>query len=419
MKSSFEANLVDQLLTRLNVFKFAPFFLLLILCSKFYYLLGTESFLTPLAPWYLILIRDILVLSFLIIYGFSVRHLFKELKFFWWLWVFGLFLSLCHLWFEKSLMDWGQHYFRNVLIPMLFFPVFYGLLRKKVNLRLNWVFNWVFWLSIAASYLQILITGKLHRPTGLFGDAILASFFLLLGWFSIVNSGKFKQIFFSFSLVIPILYLGSSISALLSFFLGIGFFILVFRSQILFLLKKFWSLALVVFLCGVMISALTTYFVKAEGKGFEGVSAKLTYMYQAAFCVGPCWQNWSYRGRILSNQRPFEFCQDNISGCLFGNFNASRYERIESTWASLLVNWGSFFCIGFFLWLTFSFRHFKSVMQNGFTEENRLFVLVYLTCLFFLVFNVIVYRFPLNIVFYLALAYFAFSNRTQPGNLKN
>jgi hypothetical protein len=87
--------------------------------------------------------------------------------------------------------------------------------------------------------------------------------------------------------------------------------------------------------------------------------------------------------------------------CVVGDQASSSYHRLDSTWASLVMNWGSLFTILYF-WL-FLFWPMKIIWQNRAkiqSREQQICILVFIFFWGFSIFNTGIYKYPLNILFY-------------------
>ena len=205
-------------------------------------------------------------------------------------------------------------------------------------------------------------------------------------------------------LKMPLIYLMSSLSSIASIALAMmALAILNFRMIQKNLIKVAFSTLAFLGFTGLIFFAVNSFLKKDDGSSFEGLSIKAHYIYEAAFCKGPCWQNWSYRGRVVSNLKPLEMWAANPMTLIWGDTSASEYQKIESTWASLAINWGFIFAILYLSWIIFQLRF---VWRN---RQDQLWSLIVLASVFFLVFNVILYRFPVNILLYAGLAFLSSS----------
>lgn len=401
MISSFKLPQIEDKISPSRLSALAEWGLILVFCSKFYYLWGTIDYLTPKAPLFFILLRDVIIISFLLFFGVLTRKHIKSLKFFWILWWLGFALSILHLLLQKDLAVWGQHYFRNFLIPLLFYPVFYGIQKMKINLSIKKVLGWVFWLNIIACYLMLIIERSLQRPTGLFNDSLIACFMIFISLSTFFSLERPKLFLIASALAMPIIYLMSSLSAVFSVLLGSIFVAVVhFHAW-----KQYGFKILKVLTLFILLNVFLIYgafkVLKPEGYGrVELVWEKAKYMYQSASCEGDCWNNWSYTGRVVSNLKPGEECQKSLPNCLLGAIDKADYWKVESTWASLALNWGLIFCIAFLAWVIGHFRGFMRANLDPFWS------LVVASSFIFLIFNTIIYRLPLNILLYLGLAAF-------------
>jgi len=390
--------------------------LFLILISKFYYLWGTIDGLRPGAPKLIILIRDLIIFGFLGFFGILVRNHFPNLKLFWRLWFFGLAISLLHLYFQKDLVTWGQHYLRNTLIPLLFYPVIYGLLKAKIQISLRHVLSVFFILNLATSYFQLFTHEFRIRPTGFFGDPIINTMILLWSLAAFLSLGTgILSLMFGILVVILLQYI-SSFSAILSIAFAVLILLVLTRKSWMPLFRKQLKWIFVSLFC--LIGAF--YGVSRQmhnnpDKRFEGLTSKIGYLYGAWQCEDKnCYKYWSFQGRIESNLRPIRFCQQSFFLCLVGNLENSQFEKIESTPGSLVTNWGALFC---FLFLSWCFFHISKLnyLHVNFSEigkEDLLWSLIFISGLAFAAFNALMYRYPVNIFFYASMGYLHFRSES-------
>jgi hypothetical protein len=394
--------------------------LALVFCAKFYYLFGVTDYLHPNAPMLVIFVRDFFVLSFLAFFGWKVRKHLKGQNFFWVLFGIGIAISFLHFGFGKDFQTWGQHYLRNALLPMLFYPVAVGLILNGEKIQITKVMQLVFWMNLLANYFQIIGGGFSGRLSGLFGDGILNTSFLLFGLSAVVLSSTSGISAVAIFASLPVIHAANSISAIFSFAIGAAFLLVQYRLQVLEKLQKGWRLFIVASFCILLMFFVIEKIGTMNGQ--VGVITKISYFKDSFFCVDTnCWRHWSYQGRIDSNLRPIELCRDDSLACVLGNFKSSLYERVESTWASLMVNWGLIYTMLFSTWV---FRHlwwsFHSTQKQGPNADNEiLWRWMFYSILIQAVLNVIIYRFPLNVLFYLCLAYFSASRQLNKNKLQS
>ncbi len=382
--------------------------LLLLLCSKSYYLFGVDNSNRPIAPVALVLMRDIFTVAFIGFFGFQLRQYLKNLRLFWILFAVGLLISLLQLAVAKDFMTWSQHYLRNILMPLLLYPVFVGIFRVKIDLSARQILNCLFVVSVFLSYMQIYYSKWFIRPTGLFGDPIINSMFLLLGFVSILLSrGKMSVLLASIALVPLIQYL-SSLSALFSVIAGAGTVFLLSKNQWLeycrthtkkVLLTAIGSICLIAFL------GWTTQHTHRESQ--DDASDKAQALFKSIFCKQEGCQHWSYKGRIESNLRPFRLCQEDAVSCVVGNIQTPLYEKVESTWGSLVANWGAIFCLLYLFWaLKHLLKARKLPLDLSDPNPDLVFWSVVLfTGAFFCILNTVPYKYPVNILWYASLAF--------------
>jgi hypothetical protein len=385
--------------------------LALLICSKFYYLFGVNDFNKPVAPNAVILLRDVISFSFLFFFGWHLRKTIFQERLFWSLFGAGLAVSLIQFFWMKDLVTWGQHYFRNILLPLLFYPIFLNLFRQQIKLSIRPIFIWLFAVNIFLSYAQFYFSKGFIRPTGIFGDPIINSVFVLLGFISVALSRGKISILIASILLVPMIQYLSSLSALISIILGAATVFLISKNQWLEYFQKnlkkavlttLGSLCLIVFLA--WITQIT------HQKSVNGAaSEKAQALFNSAFCKEEGCQHWSYQGRIESNLRPFRLCRESWVSCLIGNVQTPNYERIESTWGSLVANWGAIFCIIYLFWIFVHILKAQKVPMDLSTSDPDLIFwqMIFYSGLYFCLFNTVPYKFPINIVWYASMAFIA------------
>ncbi len=393
-----------------------------ILFGKFYFLWGFSTWPKSAAPIPLVFIRDVFVLGFI---GYIFRNFLDQqfLKKKWMLFVpasMGLFLGLLHLLNEKSLEIWGQHYLRNFTLPLLIFPAGVLLFNSKNKISIGQILTFFFWIDIAISLLQKNFFPNLMwggRPTGLLGDPLINSMVLFWGWFSILQTAlqnpnvRNRTLFLLatglFALLIQFL---SSVSALLAMIGALVFLTAIsgkFRSSIFSFLLRIKLIAMI----GVISLVGATFYFSKNTNVFEAdlMMNKLTALTDGLLCQGEqCAKiHWSLQGRIKSNMRAIELCQESFSKCLWGNFSSGQYERLDSTVASLMVNWGMLFTIVFFIWIFLTMvRVHKSLdLSSDKDPDCYLWNVIFISSLIFSLFNAVMYRYPVNIFMYLSMAW--------------
>lgn len=391
----------------------------LILCSKFYFLWGVSNSYQPIAPIGIILIRDIIVFGFLMIFGLLMLKSFPKTKFFWILWFFGFVVSIYQLVNAKDFVTWAHHYLRNLLLPMLFYPVMIALFSSGIRISITKLLVGLYFLDIFICYFQLFLNTNIIRPSGIFGDAIINSMILFWGLFAVLLSGRKWVSVFAVISFLPLLQRMASISSIVAFFVGL--------TLVLFIERKKWRRQFALWisvwaLILVSISSLAYSYRDSFGpdqlKNFEGLSGKVLLLYDNIFCHGPfCHKkSWSLEGRIASSIRPIEICKESMKECFLGS-NTPIYERMESTIGSLIANFGLFFFLLFLFWI---FIHFP-MLKVGHSVDRRknadeiTWLLIFCSTLIFTVLNTMPYRHPLNILFYISMAYFfsRYLNQTE------
>jgi hypothetical protein len=385
--------------------------LALVVCSKLYYLFGTDAGNKPIAPMGIILLRDLFSVGFLGLFGWLTRKTLFQDRLFWGLFLFGFLISLLQLTVAKDLATWSQHYIRNIMLPMLFYPVFRGLFQLKAQIQIRSLLIWIFGIGICLSYAQVFFTKGFVRPTGIFGDPIINSMFLFWGFISVALTRGKISILLASVLLIPMVQYLSSLSALISVILGAATIFLISENQWLEYCQKnkkkvLWSL-----LGGLVLAAFLGWVTSMthQQNSDQSASEKAQALFNSAFCKQEGCQHWSYKGRIESNLRPLRFCKADPVACFTGNIREASYERIESSWGSLVVNWGIIFCIVYFVWAFRHLRSSRSIKLNLTHIDPDLITwhLIFFSCLIFCLFNVLPYKFPVNILWYASMAFIA------------
>jgi hypothetical protein len=388
---------------------YATFGLALILCSKFYYLFGIEKANQPMAPVAIILLRDIICLGFLVCFGWVTRKSFFQTRLLWGLFLSGVIFSLIQLLVAKDLVTWSQHYLRNILIPLLFYPVFRGLFQQRIEISVRPVLIWLFGINIFLSYAQIFFSKGFIRPTGLFGDPIINSVFLFWGFIALALSRGKISILLASILLIPLIQFLSSLSALLSVILGALTVFLISKKHWLRDLKKNLKHVMALVIGGLCLITFLTWITQVthQQNSDEEASEKAQALFNSVFCKQEGCQHWSYRGRIESNLRPYRLCRENIASCFLGNIQTPNYEKVESTWGSLVANWGVIFCFLYLFWIFIHLLKAKKVLvtTSEFDSDLTFWLLVFFSVFFLSIFNTIPYKYPINIMWYASMAF--------------
>lgn len=397
---------------KLSFFLSVGFFLILI--SKFYYFWGSANGLNPQAPAAVILVRDVIIFGFLIFFGFIGRKYLFQLRLFWSLWTVAFLVSLLHLGLEKDLATWGQHYIRNMLIPLLFYPVIYGVLKSNIKISLRKSLAFFFILNLSVSYLQLFMADFKIRPTGFFGDPIINTLILFWGLAAVVTFGRNLLSILAAVSVMILLQFISALTSILSFFFSL--LVLMYftrqRWKPYFLQRGKFLLFATLVLVGVF-SAVSWKMNQSEDKSFEGLTSKVQYLYGAWKCEGEkCYKYWSFQGRVVSNQHPFNLCQRDLAACLVGDIRTSRYERMESTFGSLVGNWGAIVFGLFFVWAGRHLLMLPYLFQKSLSDpkERQILALMFISGCFFAVFNTLIYRYPINVFFYVSMAFLLYQS---------
>lgn len=430
-------------LWRLRTIPWPETLLLLILVGKFYYLLGFFGHLKTLAPLYVILIKDYLLILAIVLFfrPFSFSE-FKNVEKVWTvIFAWMTFIAILHG-LIKPFHDWGQHYVRNILLIVAFFPAAYGIVAKTANLNIPRLLYIAGWLNFIVALYQAFLNKSLMldgtRPLGLSGDPISLTFLLML-W--IPTLAYFSPWWFSL-LVAPfvgyLLNLAASVSA---FGTGsVGLLVLIFFG-VLFCRNAVWFKKVHIGLLCIILGACLGMFVpvKSPENSLTGRYGMLfSYIHNKADETQPVSEYTVQRvedlskGRIISQTSLLEFCPlrsikefSLLSQCLLGGYKSDIYRRFDSNITTIVFNWGwitvilTYLGIGL-IWI----RGLKKLILSYKTKDKSSSFELFLDC--FIVAgtialgltNTVFYRFPINFLFVVGLAHIVYLTRAQTQNLK-
>ncbi|MEZ0391135.1 MAG: hypothetical protein ACAH59_02895, partial [Pseudobdellovibrionaceae bacterium] len=284
-----------------------------------------------------ILIRDGILFSFL---GFLASQISWKSMPFWKVqkrtWVFFGLLGLVILlhWPAKGTMEILQHYFRNALLPALTFPLALLFFQtRKIEFRLDRIFLILGFITLSLSWLELIWFRNLMwqtRPTGVFGDPLINSGFLLFFSLSLIFS-KMHPLFKFLSLLVTvwILFAASSVSAFLGFTLSITATFWLFWSRqrplVIEVLKK-QKRILLAFLGLLIVTAVSIPWIEAKFQITTGFVEKAESLWTSVFCEENCGAiHTSVSERIASNRMAFDLCRSSISRCLIGDTQSAKY----------------------------------------------------------------------------------------------
>jgi hypothetical protein len=373
-------------------------FFLLALCGKLYFLFGfLPGSHLPAAPIWIIGLRDvflILFLSFGLVTALkkTVHFPLERTKPLFFYLASALVIALLHLFLVKDLETFFQHYIRNAWIPILVIPFSLFLLEKHPQFSLKKVILTFSFFNIVASILQILFFRDLMwqtRPTGIVGDPLISSAFILLSTFFLSFSDW--RSYLALILGAVVIYASSSISAFLAWVSALLAISFLFRNSLS--TKK--ALVTVALIFGTLGGFYASDSLARNWGLIDGFDSKIS-----ALASG---EHWSVSGRILSNLAPFKMCTESFRRCIFGDLLSEEYHKVDATWASLTLNWGVFIAALYFIvFLVLPFKIiYKSKDRN---QQYQFAVLVFFFYWAFSFFNSVPYKHPLNILFYFCLA---------------
>lgn len=398
------------------------FLILAVLFSKFYFLWGfIPGTKTPLAPMYLVAIRDLIFLFFLsfLIFSTGVQNFFKSRIIRDPVWViFHILFGALLLWEfsgPKTPFEILQHYIRNFYLPAWSLLVFHIYLEHNSSTRIEEIvghltqaLKYFALVSIVMSLLQLAFFPKMmweSRPTGFLGDPLLNSCFIFLGISALLSSRSpiaWKALWTFLSLIV--LYKAFSMSAILAFILAMilsGLFSQNYRQAFRLFISAHWKKLGVVFI--VMGALLITQLQKSElTQSQDATTRKIQSVWDSITCSKDCGEvHPSIEGRLRSYAAITRVCSANPMHCLLGDREHPFYYRVDSMYSSLIINYGFiFFAIYLYLFLGLPL---KSLYKSQSTEVFLLTGIFFLYWIFG-VFNTSFYKYPLNIVFYLSSA---------------
>lgn len=411
---------------------------LIALCGKWYFLFGyIPDTRTTTAPLWAVFTRDLFLFSFLTIAFWKFRSelwgprqkIFSDrfLKVFSAVFIFGFLIGLLHLANAKSFETFGQHYLRNVLFPSLTVLLAAPIFMRGENFDFRKVIGTFALINVVISLLQIFFWPQMMwvtRPTGMLGDPLLCSGFLLLAC-PFLPFKNWRQSGFSLGVLALgayVLFAASSLSAVLSWFAAsILVVALSFRGLQLRnwrnLLKPLLIAGISLFILGTLLSsdALTDRLSPNHR-----IDQKTAALLSSFFCdEDECEnQHWSVKGRLISNRQGLEFCQDNPAFCTVGDLKSPHYYRVDSTWSSLTLNWGFVFMLAYHL-LFFVWPLKQIFTLRTWSTELRFSALVFFFYWIFSLMNAVFYKYPINILFYICVAHILFHQRKKTDSTRN
>jgi hypothetical protein len=284
----------------------------------------------------------------------------------------------------------------------------------QIRIRIRTILSTIFCLAVAISYLQVYLSYPvLIRPTSFFGDPIINSMILLWGLGSVLITYPFYYGLLAILLVFPLIQLMASLTATMSAVLACISILIFSPVRIYFIRNIRMLISSILLVFGVYFA--NNHLNWANSIHFADMTQKVYTIRENIECSGRfCHKvHWSLEGRVLSNLKPLEVCQDNIWKCFIGDYSSAKYLRLESTWGSLAVNFGVIF---FVFYLTWILQHvFKKSNSIAFNDELQkdffIWTLIFYSSCFFALFSTIVYRYPVNILFYTSMAYIYFCHQ--------
>lgn len=420
--------MVFKKLSTETILKSISILTILILAGRFYYLLGFTGHLKPTAPVFLIMLKDpftLLLTSLGLLLPPSelpgwIRKLFY--------WAVGILLVIILAHFSaKSLWDWIQHYWRNVFLIFMLFPVYLRAFSQGEKFNYIQAFSIFAFLNIAAAIIQNLFfpEGMLDhvRPFGLVGDPIsLSALTIILIPVIIFYFKPLWAVAISAFLVGHVLNLGASVSACFSAsvtYLGLFLLMLVNKELRSFL----WNLRLkivtflLLFMIGFSLPSRTHDDLQGRVKvSFIFLAAKILdreikFENQDEIQKFGSLSSGRNRSFALSSKNLSldQFLEDPLP-LLLGDIHTDVYQRLDFNPGVILLNWGLIACLFFyFAYIALIYKCISVISRNLIVLQKKvtlIFAMNGLVLIFILGFlNTIWYRTPLNMVLVIHASY--------------
>ncbi len=385
--------------------------LLFVLCGKFYYLFGFTGHLKPVAPQAVIALKDLVLVALgAVALYFGRSQLFAKEFIRFWL-GFGLLtlVSLIHLSFAKSLHETLWHYWRNVLLILIFFPPVVLWMRRQ-QLQLSRLMSWCLALQLLGVAVQYFLRRETmldgQRPLGFVGDPIIlsATCFACLPY--LLQLSRAWWVYLVVFLSGVTINMAASVTSFFSFGVAgivLTYFILQLPFRQVFQLKNL--LAIIVFLAGFAVP-----FQGVEdglaARVWSVVRVQADKYFHVGLGSGPIKNvEAMMQGRVASNQRTFDQCSisaDSVEPylrCFFGNYTSPGYVRVDSNLSSMMNNWG---VLGLAIFYGCSFWVLLMAFRMFMADKSQIELLVHAYCIVQILilgfFNSIIYKFPLNLI---------------------
>lgn len=403
---------------------------MLVVCGRFYYLMGFVGHLKPTAPMPFLFIKDVFIVlvicSFFLLPKANAPKWLKTLLVVW-LTAFGAIA--CVHFFAKSFSDWGQHYVRNVLLVLATAPALYRWAANPKLFNLNRFLFWACGANILAAILQELFIPETmlgqSRPLGFVGDPISLTAIILIFVAVILTQpmSTFRLIIYSMISGYA-LNMAASISACLS-----AAFAAV--PTVLFLWKYLNSeerkkLFLKILLCLIFLIA---GLLIPHRKDYDNLTERIKVLYNNNFekrTPQSTEQELLYENLKRGRSQSFQITKESINtekpnhdllSLWIGGYKDPTYRRVDSTPAVLILNWGLLNCLLFYFTFVFLIIHFskKIVFAKNYNSTPTLFkkhslaIFCLIEILLLGMLNSVLYRSPLNFIIALATTQIAYT----------
>lgn len=397
--------------------------LLATMCGKIYFLFGFSAGThLPQAPALIIAIREVTLLSLIVALSyFSGVQNFLSLsktsivRLFLLLFMLGLAVSLIHILQAKETLTILQHYLRNNILVSIVFPLSFLFFSQNKYFSFRKVVLIFAIINVATSIFQLFFLRNLMwvtRPTGLIGDPLINSSFILISFFFLIQ----KQIDFSKKIItyafittsIFILYAASSISALFAWGAAMAVSSYVkhrrpteFKKGKTNWLDKVKTLTICFFL---FLAIYQTPIIRNNLQIDTQIEQKIHSIISFFYCKENCDQpHGSITGRMLSYRMGLDHCGKGVLQCLAGDYLSPEYSRLDATWSSLLINWGLVYAVLYYF-IFFILPLKKIFTIKSWTMELQFACFVFFFYWAFSIFNCVFYKYPLNVLFYMCTA---------------
>lgn len=380
---------------KINIFSILIF---LILCGKFYYLLGFIGHLKPTADIKIIIIKDILIISLIVLTTKYFLENINNFKYFIFTIILIISISIMHYIGGKNIEIITQHYLRNVALIIMMYPTAIYLIRDK-NVNLERLIFYFSILNMTVGWAQVIfIRDSLFngRVLGLCGDPIVYSIILGISLPLLSKYIKNRKLY-----LICVALFGYQIDASGSV---IPFVALIISASIAFfrecIRKKYYqSFGTSIFFTIGIITDLLTNNSSATRKFLNFLFELKIRQTQSVSKIPDTLQ-----GRIDGLDKLTKFEWEKFSNFIFGCTSCKDYQVIDIFYISALNNFGLIAVI--LMTIPFFYLLLCSIKNN-----SNYYIYLSIFIILLSLGNPIHYKFPLNLVIILFVA--TFFNKTN------